>query len=57
MDKGVLRPYEIVRVKRRRRKHISWAGVVSVVIVALFGTILYTCAMMENMPRKGPGAF
>lgn len=57
MEKGTPHQYRIVRVRKERKKHISWAGVISAVLVAVFGAVLYTCAMMENMPGKGPGAF
>lgn len=57
MEKGTPHQYKIVRVRKERKKHISWAGVISAVLVAVFGAVLYTCAMLENMPGKGPGAF
>jgi hypothetical protein len=44
---------KVVRVRKQHRHHISWAGVVTVLLGALFGAVLYTCAMMENAPKKG----
>lgn len=57
MEKGTPHQYKLVRVRKTRKHHIHWAGVIGAVLVAAFGAVLYTCAMMENMPRKGPGAF